>query len=383
MGCKEYPHIHTSIFEVVTISNLEHIFTLFLFIHLLLFIRDIMAVFRFRETASKTTQDTPISIIVCAHNELSNLDRLIPNLFNQSYPDFEVIIVLDQSTDGSREYLDTLHNPMLRIIESSNVPSHLNSKKYGLIQAIAQAKNEWLLFTDADCFPASPHWITQFSYHMDDQTDLILGISPYENANHFISKITNYETFQTAVSYASAAIRGNAYMGVGRNIAYRKSKFEAVGGFLPYEQITGGDDDLLVQKLSTPSNTKLTTHPKSLTYSKPERTWREYFNQKTRHLSVGKLYPVFTQVYLSFKVLAHAVLWLSFLYLLQSSIDPSRLIWIFGIMMVSKGVISYHAALKLGISFDWKWFLLLDLGYAVILPLIGLRASVVKNIKWK
>ncbi|MFY0605211.1 MAG: glycosyltransferase [Cyclobacteriaceae bacterium] len=347
-----------------------------------LLIRDMFVLLRFRELPSNPKPTAPISVVVCAHNELINLQALIPILINQTYPNYEIVIALDRCTDGSLEYLKEVQSDLLKIVEIKEKPNDYSGKKYALTQAISQASHEWILLTDADCQPISSHWIETFGYQMDDQADLIIGVSPYAESKNLVGQLTSYETLMTAISYTTSTLRGKAYMGVGRNLAYRKSKFLAVQGYHPFNNVMGGDDDLLVQKLSTAQNTRLTIHPKSLTYSKPERTWKEYLSQKTRHLSVGKYYPVIKQISLSLKVLTHAVLWLSFLYLLQSSFDPKWFALIFGGVMIIKGVFLKKMAQKLGMTFSWKWFLFLDFGYALFLPITGLRASVVKNIKW-
>src|SRR5690606_24572612 len=94
----------------------------------------------------------------------------------------------------------------------------------------------------------------------------------------------------TAIQYFAFGWLKNPYMGVGRNLAYRKSLFLEQKGFNNILHVTGGDDDLFVNLYARGSNTRLNLSPEGQTYSMPKTTWREFYRQKVRHLSVGKRY---------------------------------------------------------------------------------------------
>src|SRR6187402_1947878 len=98
-----------------------------------------------------------VSVIVCAHNELENLKRLIPAILQQEYPDFELLIADDRSTDGSKEYFEKIYqgDSRFKIISIQENTGGKNHKKYALSKAISLAKHDLLLLTDADCLPAS------------------------------------------------------------------------------------------------------------------------------------------------------------------------------------------------------------------------------------
>lgn len=325
----------------------------------------------------------PFSVIVCAHNELQNLKRLVPKLLEQNHSEYEIIIALDRCTDGSEEFIRSFENQKIQTLVISSTPQNFSGKKNALTHAIRHAKYEWLLFTDADCIPQSQNWINTFSASVTPKTDLILGLSPYVTQPTLVSAFTAYETFQTAIHYASAALQGEAYMGVGRNISYRKQVFLTNNGFYPYESVVGGDDDLMVQKLSTAQNTVMNIHKESLTYSAPKRTWSEYITQKTRHLSVGRHYQSNFQAAHMIRVIIHAFLWLSFLYLIYRFTVPARIIVVFSTLVVLKGYFFKKISNRTGLPFRWYSFPIGDFVYAIFLPLIGIRALVERNIKWK
>lgn len=337
----------------------------------------------FAKSQKEATHQPFITVIVAAHNELENLKNLLPSLINQQYPNFEIIISLDRCSDYSKDFLESLSCEKLIILDVKEIPNNWNGKKYVLQKAIDLAKSDWLLFTDADCTPASSQWISSFARQANDESELIIGLSPYRSEKTTISQIVNFETLQTAVQYTSAALRNKTYMGVGRNLAYRKSAFNRVGGFDKIQAITGGDDDLLVQKMANPKNTAINLEVEGLTYSVPKRTWNGYFNQKTRHLSVGKFYTVSVKKDHMIRTALHAALWLSFLYLLIFYPLPARILGIFGMMIVVKALFFRKISKKLNFPLHLASYPIMDLVYAIFLPLVGMRAQVVKSIRWK
>lgn len=324
-----------------------------------------------------------VTVIVCAHNEAHHLPHLIPALLAQKYLQLEIILVLDRCTDASQKIVSTFSDPRLQTIAIEEVPHGIHPKKHGISQAIHKAAGEWVLLTDADCLPASDEWVNSFAIHMHKDVELILGAGAYYHNGTAIGALTGYETFQTAIHYFAAALSGNAYMGVGRNIAYKKEAFLASKGFAPHENVLGGDDDLLVQKLSTPSNTVVNFGHQSLTYSYPKRTLKGYLKQKTRHFSVGKHYQPQIKRNHMIRMSLHALVWLSWLYLICIFPAPERIIVLFGLLVLVKGLFFKKIAYKTGLPFQLRWFLLLDFCYAILLPLIGIRARFERTTRWK
>lgn len=333
--------------------------------------------------SSSEDDDIPFSIIICAHNELGNLQLNLPSILNQNYASFEVIVGLDRCTDGSIEYIQSLKAGNLTSVIIKKTPPGWNSKKYVLSKCIEKASHEWLLLTDADCQPVSENWIKSYALNIHNKINLVLGVSPYQQSNRLTSFITEYETFMTASSYLSAAANKSPYMGVGRNLAYTKSLYKSINGFEGIEHITGGDDDLLVQKMVAHAEVSINIHPESLTYSAPERTWKKYLTQKTRHLSVGKDYQEKFKQKLSTSAVLHSSLWLSFLYLIGFSDTIWRIIVPFALLVLIKGLFFKKIATKIGTPLRLIWYPIMDLVYAVFLPLIAIRAMLERNIRWK
>ncbi|MFY0598846.1 MAG: glycosyltransferase [Cyclobacteriaceae bacterium] len=333
---------------------------------------------------SKNDNKTGFTIIICSHNELNNLQKNLTSILEQEYSKFEIIVVLDRCTDDSFDYLESVYhkNSKLRVLSINKVPDGFHPKKYGLTKAISLATHDWILLTDADCKPISKNWIETFNGKVSSDTEVIIGISPYQNHGSLLSHLISYETFQTAESYISAARRKNAYMAVGRNLAYNKKIFFDHDGFGKYQSITGGDDDLFIQQVSTSSNTEVNIDIDSPTISVPKRSWKAYLHQKTRHLSVGKYYKLSSKLKLTFQAIAHSLMWLSFIILISFMSDSWTVGLIFATVLIVRGLISNYTSSNLQIRWNPWLFPVMDFVYAILLPLISVRSFLIKRVRW-
>ena len=234
----------------------------------------------------------PVSVIICARNELANLQKLIPILLAQNYPDFEVIIIDDRSDDPMYDYMleqKSVHQ-QVKLVRINYTPDGMNPKKFALTMGIRAAKHNNLLFTDADCFPDSENWIRSMARYMVGKEEIVLAYSPYNREPGFLNLLIRYDTFFTAVQYFSFALAGLPYMGVGRNLAYKKPLFMRLKGFYKDIPLNGGDDDLFVNRASTEDNIAVCLLPETYTYSIPKQNWYAWYRQKTRHLAISKRY---------------------------------------------------------------------------------------------
>jgi glycosyltransferase involved in cell wall biosynthesis len=241
--------------------------------------------------SSEKQSSEPVSVIIAARNEIEDLKSNLPLILNQKYSIFEVIIVNDGSFDGTKDYLKELGetNERLKIVTLELDERYHRGKKFALTMGIKAASYERLLFTDADCYPASEFWI-QKMMNASIGKEIVLGISPLRTTKSLLGALIRFETFHTSLQYTTYAMRGNAYMGVGRNLSYTKSLFFKNKGFASHQHLLSGDDDLFVQEAATRNNVAVCIDDDSITYSKGETTWGKWFKQKKRHLSTGKLY---------------------------------------------------------------------------------------------
>ena len=252
--------------------------------------------FSFAKLQNNTPKRIPVSVIVCAKNEAENIQKFVPLLLEQNYPDFELVLIDDSSSDNTLELFEAFekNHANIKLVKVKNNEAFWGNKKFALTLGIKAAKNEYLLFTDADCYPTSKDWIKEMSAHFTLKKTIVLGYGAYEKINgSFLNKLIRFETLLTAIQYFSWAKVGKPYMGVGRNLAYKREEFFKVNGFIDHIKLRSGDDDLFINQASDAKNTTICFSPDSFTYSKPKTTFSEWFNQKRRHVSTAKHYKSF------------------------------------------------------------------------------------------
>jgi glycosyltransferase involved in cell wall biosynthesis len=293
---------------------------------------------------NETRKHEGVSVIVCAWNELENLKSLIPLLNSQVYPIFEIIIVDDRSWDGTFDYLLTecSEYQKVRFLRVEETPYHLSSKKYALTLGIKSAKYDNLLLTDADCRPQSNNWIAGMAECLTLDKEIVLGFSPYFKEQGFLNNLIRYETFNTVVQYFSFAIIGMPYMGVGRNLMYRKSLFLKNKGFAKHTNIVGGDDDLFMNDVANADNTAVCLNPETFMYSLPKTTWQTWYRQKRRHLSVSKHYKFQHKINLGCLAASQILTWLSYLILIPILFHKPLIYWmliVFSFRLISQWMV--------------------------------------------
>lgn len=256
-----------------------------------------------------------VSLIISAKNEADNLQKHLSKILTQQYPNFEVLVVDDHSTDHTLTVLKKFKekHPHLKIVEATHFKD-LPGKKAALTAAIKMAQHEILLFTDADCFPNSPFWIKKMAARFTNDIDIVLGYGPYRKTKGWLNKFIRFETTLTALNYFSFALRGMPYMGVGRNMAYRKNVFNKANGYTKHKHIASGDDDLFISQVATPTNVALSIHPDSWCYSEAKKSWPAYIKQKNRHVSTSTSYKKNIQLLLGFYALTHILMFILLIY---------------------------------------------------------------------
>jgi len=249
--------------------------------------------FAFNKITTKERKHHSVSLIICAKNEAKNLKSFLPSIIKQDYPDFEIVLINDASSDDTLDIMEAFaeqHNN-IKIVNVKNIEAFWGNKKYALTLGIKAAKHEHLLFTDADCKPVTNQWIKSMISNFSNTTTIILGYGPYTKAKYsLLNKLIRYETLLTAIQYFSFAKIGIPYMGVGRNLAYNRSEFYKTNGFIKHMDIRSGDDDLFINEAANSKNTSICIQPNSFTYSVPKSTFKDWFIQKRRHVSTANNY---------------------------------------------------------------------------------------------
>ncbi|KPK87046.1 MAG: hypothetical protein AMS27_03500 [Bacteroides sp. SM23_62_1] len=271
----------------------------------------------FYHPASLKIRKTPVSVIICARNEEQNLRKNLPLILNQQYADFEVVVINDCSNDGTEDFLNELTREysFLKTTTIKEDKKFRHGKKLALTIGIKSASHEWLLLTDADCRPESEYWIDRMQRNFTSGTSIVLGYGGFYTHKGLLNIIIRFDTLYIAMQYFSYALAGLPYMGVGRNLAYRKELFFNNKGFASHSHLASGDDDLFVNETATAKNTRIELRPESHTRSEPKQSWADWYYQKKRHLTTGPRYKPLIKFLLGFENLTRILFYSLFLYL--------------------------------------------------------------------
>ncbi len=261
------------------------------------------------EVIEKEEKSISLSVIISAKNEARNLQKFLPLILEQNYPNFELIVADDASTDETENILRKFQKtyPNLKVLDIEKENGDVKGKKNALSHAITSAEYNYLVFTDADCYPDSENWLRKIIGSYSENTEIVIGFGTYEKRKGFLNKLIRFETLFNAMQYMSYALSGFPYMGVGRNLSYKKTLWLKNKGFSGHEHILSGDDDLFINAAANKKNIAILTDPESKTISIPKECFKDYVKQKKRHLSTGKYYKIRHKFLLGTEILSRFI----------------------------------------------------------------------------
>ncbi len=380
--------VHFSLLELLLAIVLLLAFVIQLYYYLYFF-RGVIRhnKYSIKEKLEYNEMEEGVSVIICAKDEEENLRRFLPLILEQDYPNYEVIVVNDGSIDNTKEYLDFLKEsyPHLR---TSFVPlgaTNLSTKKLGISLGVKAAKNELLLFTDADCMPKNDQWIKTMVRNFTNKTEFVIGYGGYFEQEGFLNKLIKYDTLFIAMQYLGMAFRGKTYMAVGRNMAYRKSTFNALGGFVGTLNLKSGDDDLLINKGATKTNVRIETHENSTTWSEPNTRFDAWLNQKRRHLAVANRYTNASKVRIGIEPLTRGLFYLTLI--LISFFGNWYTVALTSFLFVIRYILQLTTINQVSNILKDRKFYFSILLFDILLPLISFKLMFLekkrKTIPWK
>ena len=348
-----------------------------------------------KDKVQGTKEDAPgVTVILCAHNESENLSHYLQALLTQDYPTYEVIVVDDGSEDSTREVVERYMTQDPRV-HMTFVPYGArvgSTKKLALTLAAKAAQYEYLLLTDADCVPESNRWISEMMSGFEEvqgdkvqgTKDIVLGFSPYFEEKGFVNRLVRFDTLFNGLHYLGAALCGHPYMGVGRNLAYRKSLFFESGGFTHLMTNRAGDDDLFVNHVATKQNTAVVVNPEAYTWSLSKKTIKEWWQQKRRHLSVSPNYKPVTKFRLTLEPLTRGLFYAAVLAAVVGygfQVTGLIALGLFLLRWIIQTAIINISARRMGLK---RFGMLSVLWFDISLPLVNLWMILVpKKYKWK
>jgi len=332
---------------------------------------------------AKNKQDCRgISVIIAVKNELENLKQNIPLLLAQDFPNYEIIFVDDHSSDDSFIFLEEYSEAFDQISLYSLKNSNLKGKKDALTFGIEKAQYEYLVFTDADCNPVSKQWLNDVFNSYSDKIQIVLGYGPIKKLPGIINILARVDTFYIALQYFSFALLGFPYMGVGRNLSYKKTFFLSSEGFLRHSDLLSGDDDLFIQKNANRENIAICIEQTSFMYSSAKKSLKQLFFQKRRHTSTGLRYQKTPLTFLGIIQFLN----ISFYFVLFSLIISGNFTWLLFLFTLikcfSQWVVLKKSCQKFGEEDLLLFSLIFELPVICLNVLAGFTNLFIKNNKW-
>lgn len=227
--------------------------------------------FSFSKDHENNPKRIPISVIVYARNQAEEVKRLLPNLVNQNYHDFELVLVDNASSDETldifKEYAQMFSN--IRLCRVENNETFWNNKKYAQTLAIKASKNEYLLFIDAEQSIDNEFWIMSMASNFTLNKTIILGPWMYKKSKGFFNKIIRFDAVYAQLHSFAWTNYGSSFSYSTKNIAYKKEMFYKVNGFISHINNRLGEREFFLNEVSTSKNTTFTISKNTFVYSEP------------------------------------------------------------------------------------------------------------------
>ena len=316
-----------------------------------------------------SSEKPPVSVIICARNEAENLSNFLSAVLEQDYPDYEVIVVNDCSEDDSDDILGKYISkyPHLKVTSINKDPKFTHSKKLAQLVGIKAAKNELLLFTAADCKPESNLWLATMASKFTSNTGFALGYGGYFQRKGLLNAYIRYDCMTIAMQYLGMALRGLPYMGVGRNLAYKRSIFFENRGYGAYYHLASGDDDLFVNGNATADNTVVEFSHNAHTRSVPAVKFKNFFKQKRRHMTTVRYYKLRHKIALLAEPASRTLFYVALIVLLKNLFLWQYVLACFGLRLCVQLITLILVAKKL----NEQKIILISLIFDIISPIIN------------
>jgi cellulose synthase/poly-beta-1,6-N-acetylglucosamine synthase-like glycosyltransferase len=257
-----------------------------------------------------------ISVIIAARNEQERILPCLQHLENIDYPSgrLEIILVDDNSRDNTPTLIAKYcaRHGNWRLIRLSENKMYLSGKKNALAHALAEARGEIIFTTDADCM-VPPLWLRNMVQYFTPEVSMVMGYSPLIPAQGWWNKILQFDNLFSAIVTAAPAKLGYPFSSAGRNLAYRRSSYDLVGGYQALKKYRSGDDLHLTERFRSLGKGRIdfSADPETFVPTRPPSTGREIFNQQIRKNSkVLKASPGTVIFFIIIFIYYLSILWL-------------------------------------------------------------------------
>jgi len=323
-----------------------------------------------------------ISVIIPARNEAQGIAACLTSVLAQQYEGtWEVILVNDHSTDETAGIAQSFMEQSQRfsIIDLADG----EGKKAALSTGIAQARYDIILQTDADC-THDLHWIAAMAAAFEEQTTLVSGPVILTHDGSAFQRLQSLEYMGLVTLGAGSLLAGHPNMANGANLAYRKTAFEAVGGFSGVDHVASGDDELLLQKLRKAGLAQFSfaKSREAIVRTPAQVGWQAFKRQRLRWVSKARAY---TNRWVN---LTQVMSWLAFFGIaihsalaLMGKDNWAGLLW--AIKLIADCILMGMATRFFQREKLLGWFLSLQIVYLPYVLWIGIAGNAVSSYRWK
>ncbi len=231
---------------------------------------------------------TTFSIVIPFRNEAKNLPLLLQSIEKLNYPTalFEIIFIDDASTDSSVDIIirtNRFSKPIKFMILQNNKISK-SPKKDAITIAIKQAKNQWILTTDADCL-LPKNWLTTIdTFIQQKHPKMVVSPVDYHVKNTFFDQFQHLDFLSLQGATISGFGLRKPFLCNGANLAYQKDTFTQLNGFDGNNTIASGDDIFLFEKFiqNDATSVQFLKSLNATVHTFPVQNWKDLIHQRVR-----------------------------------------------------------------------------------------------------
>jgi len=333
------------------------------FVYLILLIKFIFS----GKQKNKEPNLPSVSIIVTSRNYLDQLKELLPTLLSQDYPDFEVVVVDDCSTDGTDWLLAELkisHGNLktTKIIQETDFPNAL-----AITIGVRASSKDWLVYLSPLCRVNDNQWLRNYAQRLEPDKEVSIGYMHHNDATGGYKSWIRFENFTSYLLSGAGKAWGVAMPVFEYNIAYRRETFLELRGFAAVLDSPFSENELFINKIATKKNMVLQINKTTPISFLGETEWIDMVEFKKKQLMLRRKLSSGQRFFRSLNLISRLTLTATLVLLL---IVSSLQFWILGawaFLLVFETVWIAVATKKLG----EKNFLPMLLIYKAFLPIIN------------